>query len=24
DKICEMNEISDPDKIREGQKIILP
>lgn len=22
--ICEMNEISNPDKIREGQKIILP
>lgn len=24
EKICEMNGISDPDKIREGQKIILP
>lgn len=24
EKICEMNEISDPDKISEGQKIILP
>lgn len=23
-KICEINEISNPDKIREGQKIILP
>lgn len=23
-KICELNEISNPDKIREGQKIILP
>lgn len=23
-KICEMNDISNPDKIREGQKIILP
>lgn len=24
EKICELNEISNPDKIREGQKIILP
>lgn len=24
EKICELNEISDPDKISEGQKIILP
>lgn len=24
EKICEVNEISDPDKISEGQKIILP
>ncbi len=24
ERICEMNEISDPDKISEGQKIILP
>lgn len=24
DKICEMNDISDPDKIRSGQRIILP
>lgn len=24
EKICEVNEISNPDKIREGQKIILP
>ena len=24
DKICEINEISNPDKISEGQKIILP
>lgn len=24
EKICEMNGISDPDKISEGQKIILP
>lgn len=23
-KICEVNEISNPDQIREGQKIILP
>ncbi len=23
-KICEVNQISDPDKIRSGQKIILP
>lgn len=23
-KICEVNEISDPDKIRSGQRIILP
>ncbi len=24
EKICEINEISDPDKIRSGQRIILP
>lgn len=24
DKICEVNDISDPDKIRSGQRIILP
>lgn len=24
EKICEVNEISDPDKIRSGQRIILP
>lgn len=24
DKICELNDISDPDRIRSGQKIILP
>lgn len=24
EKICELNEIADPDKIRSGQKIILP
>ena len=24
DKICEVNDISDPDKIRFGQRIILP
>ncbi len=24
EKICEMNEISDPDKIHSGQRIILP
>lgn len=24
DKICELNQIKDPDKIRFGQKIILP
>lgn len=24
EKICEMNQISDPDKIRSGQRIILP
>lgn len=24
DKICEANDISDPDKIRSGQRIILP
>lgn len=24
EKICEINEITDPDKIRSGQKIILP
>ncbi|MCM1268767.1 MAG: LysM peptidoglycan-binding domain-containing protein [Bacteroidales bacterium] len=24
EKICEVNEISDPDKISEGQRIILP
>lgn len=24
DQICEVNEISDPDKIRSGQRIILP
>lgn len=24
DKICEVNQISDPDKIRSGQRIILP
>lgn len=24
DKICELNQISNPDKIRYGQKIILP
>lgn len=24
EKICELNEISNPDKISEGQKIILP
>lgn len=24
EKICEVNQISDPDKIRSGQKIILP
>ena len=24
EKICELNEISDPDRIRSGQKIILP
>lgn len=24
EKICEINDISDPDKISEGQKIILP
>lgn len=24
EKICEINEIADPDKIRSGQKIILP
>ncbi len=23
-KICELNDISDPDRIRSGQKIILP
>ena len=23
-KICELNNISDPDNIRYGQKIILP
>lgn len=24
EKICEINELSDPDKIRSGQRIILP
>lgn len=24
EKICELNDISDPDRIRSGQKIILP
>ncbi len=24
EKICELNQISDPDKIRSGQRIILP
>lgn len=24
DRICEMNEITDPDRIRSGQRIILP
>ena len=24
EKICEVNQISDPDKIRSGQRIILP
>ena len=24
EKICEVNQISDPDSIRSGQKIILP
>lgn len=24
EKICELNEIADPDRIRSGQKIILP
>lgn len=24
EKICEMNQITDPDKIRSGQRIILP
>ena len=23
-KICELNQITDPDRIRDGQKIILP
>lgn len=24
EKICEVNQITDPDKIRSGQRIILP
>ena len=24
EKICEVNQISDPDKIHSGQRIILP